>query len=115
VALCAALLLQCAVPGDGGSGPPAGRLPKSANRCIFKRTISSYRPLDAQRLKVFADREYVVELMLQCSSLTSTETIAFRSRDEQVCDYRSDDVQTDRETCQIGAIRLAEEEEAQPR
>jgi hypothetical protein len=109
------LALQCAAPAEGDRESAPERLPKAANRCIFKRSISSYRPLDAQRLKVFADREYVVELMLRCSSLTTSEAISFLSNDEQICDYRTDDVQTDRETCQIGAIRLAEEEEAAPR
>ena len=110
------LAVQCAEGGSSGAERERSpeRLPKAANRCIFKRSISSYRPLDAHRLKVFADREYLVEMLLRCSSLTSTESIAFLSSDDQICDYRSDDVQTDRETCQIGSIRLVESEETAP-
>jgi hypothetical protein len=104
-------------PSGAGSRPvsaPQTRLPTPANRCIFRPTITSYRALDAHRIKVFADREYVVETLTRCGSLTSTESIAFRSRDGRVCDNRSDDLQTDREVCAIGAIHLAEELEKAP-
>jgi Family of unknown function (DUF6491) len=109
--LCLALGLHCSAggPGSGAVQREPSRFPEPANRCVLKRSITSWRPIDARRFKLFADREYVVELSIRCSSLSSSEEIAFLSRDAQVCDYRSDEIQTDRETCRIGSIRTVEE------
>jgi hypothetical protein len=111
---CGALLLaaSCANPDGASRRPPPDRFPQAQSRCIPKRTISSWRSLDAYRIKVFADREYVVELLGRCSSLITSEDVVFDSRDSQICDYRNDEIRTDRESCVIGSIRTAEEAES---
>jgi hypothetical protein len=106
--------LHCADARRSASEQGRDRFPQAANQCIFKNAIRSWRPLDAYRLKVFADREYVVELAILCDSLTSTETISFRSRDSEVCDYRADELATESESCPIGSIRNAEAAEKSP-
>jgi hypothetical protein len=108
----ALLIAQCAAPEGGSRRPPPDRFPQAQNRCIPKRTIQSWRSLDPYRLKLFADREYVVELLGRCSSLMTSEDIAYESRDSQLCDYRSDEIRTETESCIIGSIRTAEEAES---
>jgi len=104
--------------GCGAAAPPgpepAESFPRSQGVCVSRNTIRSWRPLDNSRFLLFADREYQVELLYRCDSLRFTETIEFLSRDTQVCDYRGDEIRTDREDCPIGAIRSVESIESNP-
>jgi len=91
-----------------GQGERPASFPRATHTCVSKSTISSWRPLDSNRFLLFADREYQVELLFRCSSMRSSEAIEFLSRDNQICDYRGDEIRTERESCAIAAIRTVE-------
>lgn len=109
--LAAAGLSGCASAGDGDQA----RLPSSAGECVFVRTLSNWRAIDRESLVIYApsrNHPYKVDLLFPCHGLRFAETIAFTSRDQQLCDFRSEAIIVDGQRCPIGRIEPITVEEA---
>jgi hypothetical protein len=104
IASCATNTSETTAPGEKTT-ERASRLPKATGTCLLVRTITGFRSLDRRRIVVEANKPYLIEFAMDCYGLTHAETIGYASRDEQICDYRSDAILVEGERCPIGSIR----------
>jgi hypothetical protein len=66
--------------------------------------VSSFRPIGRYEILVDTRPPLVIHVSPTCYRLRQAETLAFESRDSQICDYGGDALLVDDQRCSILAI-----------